>query len=206
MSRIPKKNKEDLLLRQQKKINQSGNSQFAHGSFLYWKKATRSDKEKSRLFERYACLTDTTGVGAILESAWKSEWNFQPERKSIESSENVKTEKLFPPLYHSQKKIGKWTIFFAVRGVFIRKLRIEFYFIVRFGLKLKALAECIESWTEESLKVHKIHRKFADKKAKKKFFHYSKEAKKEKKVRRNEIKMRKRWKFSCFSVQEIGKE
>lgn len=45
---------------------------------------------------------------------WKVKLSFQ-----FESTE--KTEGKFSSLYHSQKKIGKWTIFFTVRGVFVNQ-------------------------------------------------------------------------------------
>lgn len=148
--------------------------------------------------------------------------------KSIENSETkAETEKL----YHSQKKIGKWTIFFAVRGVFIRS---DFEFAQFRALWKSAESSKAKSSSPQSFrspvkhneKLHFVDEFFHSPSDGEKFFFVESFSPNEKKVRRRRKKfperrsapekkmMRKSWKrkFTFFGSEsyprrkQIGSE
>lgn len=67
-----------------------------------------------------------------LEALGKTKWSFQREAQASK----VQNGKPFSSHYHSQKKIGKWTIFFAVRAEFLLK-KLSFSFL-NFGSKVES--------------------------------------------------------------------
>lgn len=184
MSRIPKTNKTDLLLRRKTKSS-------SIGQLLNWK-TTRSDKEKllrmSHNYKRNQLVLVQPG------KSWKKRTKLPAERKALKVPKMWKRK----TFYHSQKKIGKWTIFFAVREVFIRKGELSFSLLYVSVESWKHLQSASNWDGENSLKVPK----FADKKIKSFFF----SVKGKKKVRRNEMKIEKKVKkFRAFRFRKLEK-